>query len=85
MYHCQPQVARSQAVYSKPSRTWFTGKAALFLTHIVTSSSTMGGQACVTDESWLRRGFGYGGSVESDQIRGMAHMCSGHVPRGAML
>lgn len=37
---------------------------------------------CVADESWRRRGFGDGGSVESDQIK---KMCSGRVPRGAML
>lgn len=36
----------------------------------------------VADESWRRRGFGDGGSVESDQIKGI---CSGGVPRGPML
>lgn len=37
---------------------------------------------CMVDESWRRRGFGYGGSVESDQTKGM---CSDHGPSGAML
>lgn len=86
MHHSQPsKVGKFRAVHCKPSRAWPIGKAVLSPIHVVTSNSTMEGQMCVTGESWLRRGFGYGESVESDQIRGMALMCSGRVPRGAML
>lgn len=34
---------------------------------------------CMIDETWLRRGFGYGRSVVSDQTRGLSHICGGHV------
>lgn len=42
-------VGRSRAVYCKPSRTWSIGKAVQSPTHVVTSSSTMGGGVNVHD------------------------------------